>query len=79
MIVHFLHADDVLCRDHGSLSSSFVGNNSAEMNDAAVYNDAKFKWTPVILLNGRNDAVANMVIVRGRIGNLSGKSCDSLQ
>src|ERR1700727_1364988 len=79
MVVDLGHSRNALRRDDSGLPRAFVGNDAAQMNDSVTHDDAEAEWTPVLLLNRIDDAVANVVVVGGRIGNLAGEACDRLQ
>src|ERR1700682_3379868 len=79
MIMNLLHSGDILCSDNGSLARALLGNNAAKMDDAVAHDDAQAKRAPVLFLKSVDDAVANVVVVGGRIGDLAGEARYRLQ
>src|SRR6516164_2335522 len=79
MIVDLFRAFDVLGGHDSGLSRALVGDDPAQVNDAVAHDHVQAERAPILLFQGGKDAVADMVVVGGRIGNLAGKTCDSLQ
>ena len=50
-----------------------------KMHDAVAHDDAEAERAPVVLLERIDDAVANVVVVGGRIGDVAGEARDRLQ
>src|SRR5215218_3500937 len=69
MVVHLLHAVDVLRCDDRGLSRALLGDDAAEMNDAVADDDVQPERAPIVLLHGIDDAAANVIVVRGRVGS----------
>jgi hypothetical protein len=79
MTVNPLHSSHVLRGDNGRLPRTFVGDDAAQMDDAVTHDHAEAERTPIVLLKRIDQAVANVVIVGGRVGNLAGQARHCLQ
>src|ERR1700730_9740538 len=44
------------------------------MDDAVAHDDAQAKRTPIVFLKSVDDAIANVVVVGGRVGDLGGEA-----
>ena len=79
MVVNLLHSSDILRRNNGGLPSTLLSDDPAQMNEPIPHDDTQPERAPVVLLEGIDDAVADVVIVGGGIGDLAGKACHSLE
>jgi len=78
VVVHFLDALNVLRRDDGGRPRALLGNDAAQVSNAVLDDDAKPEWAPVLLLHGDDDAIADVIVIGGRVGNFPGQACDGL-
>ena len=79
MVVNFLDARDVLGRDSCCLPGSFLGNDAAKVHDAVTHGNAERNRQPVVLLDGREDTVSDMVVIGGRVWHIASKTGDRLK
>src|ERR1700694_4071655 len=79
MVVDVLHSSDILRGDDRGLPRTFFGNNAAQMDDAVAHDDVQAERAPVLLLECIDDAIADVVVVGGRVWNLAGQARYCLQ
>ena len=71
-----LDARDVFGRHDRGLAETLIRDHAGEMDDSIPHGDAELHGLPVILLNRCDYAAANVVIIGGRIRNVSRETCD---
>ena len=79
MIVNQFDAGNIFgCHDRG-LPESLIGDHAGEMHNPVPHGDPKLNGVPFILFDGREHAVANVVVIGGWIRNVASEACDGTQ
>src|SRR5581483_611874 len=79
MVVHLFHALDIFRGDHRRLSRALLGDDATQVNDTVLDNDGEAERAPVVLLHRSDNALADVIVVSRRIGDVTGEAGDSLQ
>ena len=72
--MHLLDAGRILDCDDRRPSRGLIDNEAVQMHDSVPDRDLEADRPPISRIDRSCDAVADMVIVRGRIGNFAGQA-----
>ena len=79
MVVDPVHPGHVFRGDDSCLPRPFVGNDTAEMDDAVADDDAEALRTPVVLAERIDGAITDVVIIGSGIRDVAGQTRHRLQ
>src|SRR3954447_9442706 len=79
MIMNLFDSGDVLRANDGSPSRALVRYDSAQMNVTITHDHAETMRAPVIPLESVDNAIADVIVIGSRIGDLAGEDRNRLQ
>ena len=79
MVMNFLYPGNIFGGHDGCLPQPLFGYDAAQVDDTVAHRDAEAERAPSVLLERIDNAVPNMVVVSGRVGNFARQAGDGLK
>src|SRR5215467_8951493 len=79
MIMHLSYPFDVLGRDNSCLPAALVRDDAAKVDDPVTHDYVQSKWTPIALLQCRDNTIPDMIVIGRRIRHFAGEARNRLQ